>query len=578
MSNQVGFSVVEGVANGATPFTEPSKRNIGLAMERERGPENTLFRVTNLAEDRAVFGGLNANMYGPTFVRNLIKNAKGYATTIYGLRIIGASSTAATTGVVALNGGLGSVNHTYAAAYKGVADKGTWGNDITVKFYSYDLKVSLRYAVEVFYKGSFVEAFDGSTMAALQSAINLNSQYVSATLSAEYTAPAFAAGTGTITTTAGSTTVTGVGTAFSTTTTPVGSILRDTTTGTELGRVASITSTTVLLLEKPAQFIGAGFTFEVYKAFSSTFTLATGTYVAPAESDFYGIPHQTSPKGLNIFDGADIQLLACTEFNSLTMTAELNNYCSTRKDVFGVFTYPQNASASVLQQYATLLQTNNISYIGGYNCWVKTSDEVGGYVFAPGGGCVLGAAYIRVPALQGDGIHIPPGGIESSFVDIIDVYPQTITDSNLNLLTRTYTANSVKFTPRVGFWVVTSRTMSTNALYQSIHIRIQSSFYVRVLQTNMGFVQQLPNTPELKKRIITALYNFFKPEYDKGALERSVSFNEACELICDSSNNPPTQPRIELNADVNWIPTEVTEAFKISLNRNDGSLLVSSNS
>jgi hypothetical protein len=574
MTNNVGFSVGEGVANGATAFTEPSKRNIGLAFERERGPENKLFRYTSQAEDRAIFGGLNANMYGPTVSRNLIKNAKGFPTTIYGLRIIGTGTVAATTGVVALN----SVNHTYSAAYLGTADKGSWGNDIDVIFYSFDHKVSQRYAVEVYYKGAFVEGFDAVTMAALQVEINEKSKYVAATLSAEYPAVVWTTGAGTYTTTAGSTTVTGVGTSFSSTTTPVGTILRDSTTDSIIGTVASITSTTVIVLEKPAQYIGTGAAYEIYLRFSSTFSLANGAYVAPSESDFVAIPHATNPKGLAIFDGADVQIIAMTENNTLTMAQELNSYCAGRKDVLGLITLPQNASDTVKSQFATALQTNNVSFVAAYNCWVQTSDEANGKVIVPGIGCIIGAAYIRVPALSGDGIHIPPGGIDSAFTDVYNVYPETLTDSQLNLDTRTYTVNNVRFTNRIGWWVVTSRTMSTNVLYQSVHIRLQTSFYVRVLILNMGFVQQLPNTPELKKRIYTALYNFFKPEWDIGALERSVSFETACQIICDMSNNPATQPRTYLNADVNWIPTEVTEAFKISLNRNDGVLTVTANS
>lgn len=574
MTNNVGFSVGEGVANGATAFTEPSKRNIGLAFERERGPENKLFRYTSLAEDRAIFGGFNANMYGPTVSRNLIKNAKGFPTTIYGLRIIGAGTTAATTGAVTLN----TIVHTYSAAYLGMADKGTWGNDISLVFYSWDYKVSQKYSVDIYYKNQFVETFDATTMAALQVAINENSKYVSSNLSAEYPAVTWTTGTGTVTTTAGSTTVTGVGTSFSTTNTPVGTILRDATSDTVIGVVASITSTTVIVLDKPAQYIGTGGNFEIYKRFSSTFTLSGGTYVAPSVSDFIAIPSSTNPKGLSIFDGADVQLIYVTENNTLAMAQELNNYCAGRKDVFGLINLPQNASDTIKGQYATALQTNDISYVGCYNVWVKTSDESTGSVIVPGMGCVLGAAYIRVPAKSGDGSHIPPGGIDSSFIDVLEVYPQTLTDSQLNLDTRTFTINSVRFTNRIGWWVVTSRTMSTNPLFQSVHIRLQTSFYVRTLILNMGFVQQLPNTPELKKRIYTALYNFFKPEWDIGALERSVSFAEACEIICDSSNNPSTQPRTALNADVNWIPTEVTEAFKISLNRNDGVLTFTANS
>ena len=574
MSNDIGLKVGEGVSNGSLSFTEPSKRNIALLMERVRGVENKPFRVTSPSENLARFGGYNANMYGPTITRMMFRNAKGNPLTLYGVRIVGAASVAATSGVTALQ----VITHEYTAAQEGYADKGDWANGIQIRFYSYDLKKKNAYYVEIYYLGALVENFTAATMAGLQATINSTSMYVMANYSAEYPAAVITAGTGTVTTTTNSTTVTGVGTAFGPTTTPVGTRIYN-GANVLVGVVAAITSATVLVLEQNAAVAIAGAAFGIYKRFSETFTLASGVYSAPVESDFYGVPSVSDPKGLNILDGVDCQIIGITENFTLTMTQALNTYLNDRQDPFGVSVYPLNASEAVIASYATALQTTNTSFLSMYNIWQLTSDEQTSpsNVVVPGLGYILGAGFIRTPKLQGDYIHIPPAGQDSAAVDFIECYPKNISQATLNLYARNYSCNSVVFVPRVGYFIMTSRTMSTAALFQSIHIRLQTSYYKRTLEQNMGWVIQKPNSPQLKKQIYAALYSFFKTEYDNGALERSITFEEACAIICDITNNPLSQPRTELNADIDWIPTETTEAIRLSLNRNDGLLTIKAN-
>jgi hypothetical protein len=124
----------------------------------------------------------------------------------------------------------------------------------------------------------------------------------------------------------------------------------------------------------------------------------------------------------------------------------------------------------------------------------------------------------------------------------------------------------------VGYYVGSSRTYSTNDLYCSVHIRLQTSYYVRALNAMLRFMEQKGNTPELKNQALKALYRYFKSEYDNGALERSVPFDTAYQGICDKSNNPVGQDRKLINIDVLWIPTECTESIRLSLQRNDGVL------
>lgn len=681
MSNNVGLTVGEGVSNGLTPFQLPSKRNMGLLMERERGVENTPILVSSLQEDSLRFGGFNSNMYGPVVVRNLIKNAKGYSTTIYGVRVIGSGSSAAT-GIITLPDGV-TINIT--AAQNGIADKGAWGNNLVVKFYALGFKKLGKWYLEVYYKGDLVEAFDNALCSSLEADVNSNSGYVRVEFSSEPSSSIQTVGTGTITTvsaavaevlptasfnitgagstsdtievsvggtvlgsytvasgnttsdiatglrsvinsgthgfTAGgsassiiltapigsgavyntatttnaitgtvtattgtfsggvtavpsgpSTTVTGSGTSF-TTQLAVGSLLY-TNTNILIGVVASIASNTSLTLQEISKvaITAQSFKFTLYGVKSQA--LSGGVYVSPVEADFYPNNSTTNPRGLTCFDGFDIQILASTEYHTLTMASQGRDYASARKDCIYIANLPFQASDATLLDYATNLQSNTTSFIAGYNGWVKTSDGLGSTVWAPSIGCVIGAAFIRVPAIQGDGIHIPPAGIDSAFVDILDVTPNRISQERLNIFTEQYTVNSITYQERLGYFVMTSRTYSTNPLYHSIHIRMQTSYYVRVLKNNLGWAIQRPNTPELKKSLITSCHIFFKEEYENGALERSVKFEEACVIICDQSNNPVSQDRKNLNLDIDWIPTETTEKLRVSLNRNDGFLLV----
>ena len=91
----------------------------------------------------------------------------------------------------------------------------------------------------------------------------------------------------------------------------------------------------------------------------------------------------------------------------------------------------------------------------------------------------------------------------------------------------------------------------------------------------MRYLVQKPNTVTLRTEALVKLSQFFKGEYDAGALETSVDFKTAYKGICDTSNNPVGQDRKILNIDCLWIPTECTESVVISLRRNDGILTTS---
>ena len=225
--------------------------------------------------------------------------------------------------------------------------------------------------------------------------------------------------------------------------------------------------------------------------------------------------------------------------------------------------------------YALELQTAQTSFLAGaYMGWAKVPDEEGNEQLLPIIGPVLGAAYLRTPHVQGDFIHIPPGGIDSLFTNVTEVIPARLSQGTINKCVQQFSCNIIQYVENEGYYVGSSRTYSTNDLYCSIHVRLQTSYYVRALYVLMRFMEQKGNTPELKNQALKELNRYFRNEYSNGALERSVPFDTAYQGICDQSNNPIGQDRKLINIDVLWIPTECVESIRLSLQRNDGVLNV----
>lgn len=562
----VGLTIVEGVASGATAYKEPSKRNIGLLGQFVRGAGFSPVKITNMEDFNVIFGGQSASFFGPAIVKSIFDEAENAPVTLYLARVIGSGSVTAN-GAANLSG---DATMDVVAGYKGKDDPGAWANGITVSLHSYSSRVKDMFTLVVQY-GDKQEQYNYGTLSEIQSAVNKVSKYITIEFNKEIEKLVYKNVTGTITTTTSSNEVTGSGTKF-TTDLSVGNVLYDANKKT-IGTVAVITSDTKLTLTSKALTAVTAESASKRDDQVYTATLEGGVDGEVVESDFYPVESTTDPKGLACFDGYDVQILACTEFHSLSMAKVLNSYLEAKKNPIGVINLPLNADEGTAELYALELQTNRTSYLAGaYMGWCKVPDKDGNAVLIPAIGPVLGAAYIRTPYLQGDFIHIPPGGVDSLFRTVLEVVPARLSQSKINKLVQQFSCNIIQYVENTGYYVGSSRTYSTNNLYASVHIRLQTSYYLRALNSLMRFLEQKPNTPELKREALVELNRFFKTEYDNGALERSVTFNDAYQGICDRSNNPTTQDRKVMNIDVLWIPTECTESVHIALQRNDGIL------
>ena len=571
----VGLTIVEGVANGASPFKEPSKRNIGLLGQFVRGAELTPTKITSLEDFNVIFGGQSSSFYGPGFVRSIFKEAGTAPVTLYLARVVGSGSKVAeaTVGIGTSESGIGvsTQQMVVRAGYKGADDPGAWANGITAKLYSYGSRVKDMFTLVVAY-GSATETYNYASLSEIQNAVNRVSKYITIEFSGEINKLTFNKLTGTITCSTSSNVVTGSGTRF-TSSLKIGDVIYADLTSRPIGTVVSVKSDTELTLSSKALYGLSGGAAKARLDTIYTATLTNGIDGEVVESDFYPVKSTAKPLGLACFDGFDVQILAVTEFHSLEMAKRMNAYLEEWGNPIGVINLPLNADEGTAELFALELQTNGRSFLAGaYMGWVKVPDDNGNAQLLPAIAPILGAAYIRTPYVNGDFIHIPPGGIDSLFNYVTEVLPARLSQAVINRCVQQFSCNILQYVENTGYYVGSSRTYSTNALYSSVHIRQQTSYYLRALLQKMHFMEQKPNTPELKREALVELNRFFRTEYDNGALERSVDFDTAYQGICDASNNPPTQDRKLVNIDVMWIPTECTESVAIALKRNDGIL------
>lgn len=565
----VGLTISEGVANGASAAKAPSKRNIGLLGQFSRGVSFKPQKITSMEDFNKVFGGQNSSFYGPGVVRSIFKEADEAPVTLYIARVTGSGSVVAS-GVATL---VSPITMTVKAGYKGSDDPGSWANGVKVTLYSFSSRVRGMFTLLVDYKGT-TEQYNYATLTEIQNAVNTVSKYITIAFSGEIAEKVtYTTLTGTLTSSTSSKIITG--TDFTTDLT-VGSVLFDADNHL-VGTVASVDSDTQATLTSRA-LIALSAAQGAKKRNDSVYevTLANGSDGSVTEEDFYPVEDALAPTGLACFNGVDVQIIAVTEYHSLTMAKQLNSFVNNAKSPLGVCNLPLNADEGTAELYANELQTNGRSFMAGaYLGWCYVADDDGNSILVPAIGPVLGAGYLKSPYTQGNGIHIPPAGIESAFKNVISMVPQNIDQSIKNRLVQEFSCNIIDFADGIGYYVASSRTYSTDPLYQSIHIRMQTSYYVRVLDVKMRYLVQKPNTVTLRTEALVKLSQFFKGEYDAGALETSVDFKTAYKGICDTSNNPVGQDRKILNIDCLWIPTECTESVVISLRRNDGILTTS---
>lgn len=520
----IGINVIEGVSSGAYPFQGVSLYNVAMLMERERGIPNFPVEITSLAQDRLRFNGAFSGKLASHMVRNMFKNARDFGFRLYGVRVLGSSSVAASTTVDLFRRDDPVQNPNSWSSYpmikfwagqKGMKDPGTWANysqalKTGVKFtlHEKDSLVKGSFAIRIYYKEDLKETWTAPSLRELITVVNLNSDYLFAEQLSEFPA-----------------------------------------------------------LPEQAR-INPFYPFTSEPNIIEDF-LTTGTYTSPSLSDYQVGGTINNPTGLKVLDNLDIQIFTTDNTVDAHTTACIdyaNNHI--KKPIF-VSCLPYNSSDTAVRTImdAKIKATAECAAI--YNAWVKTSDDFGSTIYVPASGAIIGAGFIRVAAQNRNLIHFPPAGLEAVLDDVIDAVPNSIPMDVRTEWAKRYGTNFLEFRKNIGWFPFSSRTTSSNSLYQSIHIRRMTSKYRAVLEENMLRFLQKPLTREINREMYVSLLNYFQTEWADGGLNNNITFDKACVINIEGDKSDPKQ----VNITVDLIYSECSETITITLNRNDFSLL-----
>jgi phage tail sheath protein FI len=336
MSMNVGLNLVE-VDGKATPALQGAATSVaGFVIRSARGINGVVRQVTSWNQFIQYFGSYLADgSIGAYAIRGFLDNG---GTLAYVTRVVGSSATPATHDFAGTGGTTPPTALTLTAAFRGTADPGAWGDDLTAAIVT-DPDDSTLFAIIVKYKGNVVETWPklkvGGTGKQNPSFLNdpfAGSGYVMVTIPA---------------TPAGNPASTGADTQGNPTFVSFG------TTGADDG------------------LTGAA----LQNAFTATIKSA--------------------------FDTTDIQLLACPETTDPGVVAAALTYCQQRGDCMFVGHVPDNLDVPGVKNYvkSNNLQGDKV-YGALYFPYILIADPIGTQKYIPPTGHVMGV-YARTDRERG---------------------------------------------------------------------------------------------------------------------------------------------------------------------------------
>lgn len=597
--NQIGVTIEERVIN-AVNLSFSSGRNIGMLMERERGRANMPTLISSLLEDRRIFGGNNPAMYSPYVVENLFANCGGYSVNLYGVRIVGAGSTAAEVTVKHQH----SNNQTLTAT---TVQNATATDPQITEVIPANITIGDTFTVTI--NGTnftFTAAATtvSSVVAGLLALINAGAEPVTASngttklvLTGDADDVPFTVVTSTTNVASPNDSIFTLGAGYQGTEDvgtwgndlkvkvyPVGdpqgsndgyllqvfyknSLAESYVASTWANMEAQINARSEYVFMTEVDYTKS-VTLGVFEG-----ALTGGTYTAPDENQFYPAYDDDTqePLGMALYDGIDVQILACPEVFNVAFSKACQEYCETKKKFF-VFNLPYLATESVANAYYNELITGDPSFSASYLNWAEVNDGAGGKIWIPSIGYVLGSGYIKRAGLYNGAVWTPPAGIETTSRGIYRFTHNTITNDIIDRYVTNWRTNVIKQLREIGYVIWSSRTYSSNKLFESIHVRIETNWLIENLpQVNQQFVQRL-FSPSLQKEMLANNTIWWKLIYERGGVESTVPFRDA--VVITITVDPTDRKHVSM--DVAWIPPETVEHIHIRLSRNDGVLVLNS--
>lgn len=612
---RVGVTTEERVINAFSIGSDVSTRNIGMAVARQRGVAGKPILVNSLKEDKRIFGDHVSNMYSSYVVENLFNNLGGYPVNLYQLRVVGAGSLAskvvvknasANTQQIAVqttqNASVTQSQQDYVSVNNvGVGDVFTYkitGTDDmggtptpfteTVSFTattpnSADVLLGLKSLLDTFFS-TLTDQFTtniSSNILVIESPVNSAFTSLVTSTNEPTSEDIFevVAGRG------GDEDAGDWGNSLRVRVYPInhpngssdgykmevfyqGYLVEDfISNGTNWQTLVDIVNQNSEYVLINAINLSVALELGVFDS-----ALSGGVYVAPTQQNFDPKYNAVTgeAEGLAIFEGVDVQILACPEVFSPSFVKLCDDFARTNLKFF-IFNMPYLANESVLETYYNALFTPDQSFIGGYLNWVEVpADSNGNKIWIPSIGYVLGAGYIKKAGLYNGYVWTPPAGTETNAKGIFRITHDTLSEDTLSRFIKKWRCNVIKFVKNVGFCTWSSRTYSNNPLFESIHIRLETNWIIQNLKIrNEKFLQRLI-TPSLYKEQRTDNLIWFKNIYEQGGIERSIPFADAVVITIEQSK----ENRKETEMEIAWIPPECNEHIHIKVSRNDGVLII----
>ena len=612
---RVGVTTEERVINAFNIGSDVSTKNIGMAVARQRGVAGKPILVNSLKEDKRIFGDHVSNMYSSYVVENLFNNLGGYPVNLYQLRVVGAGSLASK--VVVKNASANTQQITTsttqnASSTQGQLDEIVVANVEVSDVFNYTITGTDDLAGTPTPFTQLV-TFTALTTSPSDILVGLKSALDTffATLTDTFTAT-IVSGKLVIGSSIGSPFTSTV----SSTNAPISEDIFEVVAGRggeeDAGDWGNSLRVRVYPINHPngssdgykmevfyqgylvENFISNGANWQtlvdivnqnseyvLINAINLSVALelgvfdsllSGGVYVAPTQQNFDPKYNAVTgeAEGLAIFEGVDVQILACPEVFSASFAKLCDDFARTNLKFF-VFNMPYLANESVLETYYNALFTPDQSFIGGYLNWVEVpADSNGNKIWIPSIGYVLGAGYIKKAGLYNGYVWTPPAGTETNAKGIFRITHDTLSEDTLSRFIKKWRCNVIKFVKNVGFCTWSSRTYSNNPLFESIHIRLETNWIIQNLKIrNEKFLQRLI-TPSLYKEQRTDNLIWFKNIYEQGGIERSISFADAVVITIEQSK----ENRKETEMEIAWIPPECNEHIHIKVSRNDGVLII----
>lgn len=292
-----------------------------------------------------------------------------------------------------------------------------------------------------------------------------------------------------------------------------------------------------------------------------------------------------SKEGLHAFDDMKIDIIGCPELETPSWVRALDDYLlGFHPESVGVFNTPVGVNPSQLLNYedsdgAGFQEIRKRrSKVAGYKGFetVRGGDLSTGKLTIPVLFSVVGSGYIRKMFNRTGLPSVAPGGHGAALRGVVSMEQENYTQGELETLLRDLGINAVMRVDGVGFVPRSSELISTQNKWKDVHKERSEGFLIRSFENSLGFIEQEPNTPETRRKLVDTINVFLADLYSRGMFDQSGEFEDAVEVKCDSENNDEQDKRNRrLNCRLSLDFVDVVETAYINLNRVSGQISAS---